>query len=131
MGFCSYDHRTPSAFSTLHGKKHVVPRDGKIYWHIANFTDDTSKYKTILAFYRAFSILESHFGGIQFEGTSDASEAHLIIHFTHNNHPTIKQLTPFDEGVLAHAYFHSGCIFFNDITTIFLSFVYFFYIGGD
>jgi len=111
---CNHHERQSTAFTTMFGKKHVAIKEGKIYWHIANFTSDTSKYKTILAFYKAFAILEPYFGGIKFEGTSDADQAQLIIYFTHNEHPTIKQYTPFGEGTLAHAYFHSGYIYFND-----------------
>lgn len=114
MAFCNHDKLTPAEFNTIHGKKHVFPQGGCFKWHIANFTEDTTKYKTILAFYKAFAIIEPLFGGLKFEGTSNIEETQLTLYFTHNGHPTITQSTPFDEGVLAHAYAHAGVIFFND-----------------
>lgn len=111
---CNFENRTPAAYATMQGKKHIVPRQNTIYWHIVNFTDDTTKYKTILAFFRAFAILEKYFGGIIFEATSNKEAAQIKILFTHNENQEIKQPSLFDEGVLAHAYPWTGEIFFNE-----------------
>lgn len=63
--------------------KHLEPRDGKIYWHIQDFTEDQTKTATLLAFQRAFMKWEEKLQPIEFVPTNDPEQAkgHIIIIF--------------------------------------------------
>lgn len=81
--------------------------EGKILWHITNFTPDMDKWKVIWAIEKAFAIWQPHFLPIQFESTKDKQTAHIVISFCAMDHQEETGCPyPFDEqgGILAHAF---------------------------
>lgn len=112
--FC--EHAT-SNYELLHNKEFPLPVKDTYYWHIVNFTNDIDKYKTILAFERAFNEWQRVFDLIppigkylNIKSTSNIIEANIIISFGEIKHliyPKLKDC-PFDfdgfEGVLAHSW---------------------------
>lgn len=97
----------------------IQPINGKIYWHIVNFTPDQEKQKTIEAFNEAFALWQPHFKPIIFESTSDPRIAAIKINFKRNGERGLPE--KFDRGVLAYAYFPSrkslgihSDMYFND-----------------
>lgn len=114
MKICAHQNsKEVIPYTTIQGKSHITPMDNKIYWHIVNFTNDTSRYKTILSFFRAFRLLEPHFGGIQLEATSGFNLAQIKMFFA-NNSDSVKPPILFQKGVLAYAIPSRGEIYFND-----------------
>lgn len=115
MNICAHHNLNEAiAYTTIQGQSHITPFENQINWHIVNFTDDTSRYKTILSFFRAFRLLEPHFGGILLEPISTSDLAHIKIHFANNSGYPITPPIPFQEGVLAYAIASRGEIYFND-----------------
>lgn len=87
--------------------KEIVPgarissTDGKIYWHVINFTPDMEKYKIVLSIQKAFSHWQRHFDPI-FVSTSNLSEAHITFHFASSGDPVLPQA--FGRTTLAYAF---------------------------
>ena len=97
----------------------IQPINGKIYWHIVNFTKDQEKEKTIKAFEDSFNLWQPHFAPIFFESTSDPRIAAIKINFKNNGDRGLPE--KFGRGVLAYAFFPSrkslgvhSDMFFND-----------------
>lgn len=111
---CIYNQS--ESFTTIDGKSAIVPVDGKIYWHIVNFTKDQEKYKTIFAIEQAFKEWQPYFYPIIFESTDELYKAHIKIHFTTNDqNPPVQ----FRDEVLAYAFAPyggslQGNVYFND-----------------
>lgn len=111
-------------FTTLVGDRIIKPNEeGKILWHVANYTTDMDRFKFLLIVEQAFAIWQPHFFPIRFESTKDFDKAHIKIFVAEGDHEeTIVKLNDgrnfrigckhkFDgkDGVLAHAFApHNG-----------------------
>ena len=98
----------------------IVPKDGKIYWHVdeSNLTSDIDKFKVIFRLQLAFAEWQSYIAA-KLVPTNDISEAAIVIRFMTEGSANLPE--PFGEGTLAYAYFPSGTsngifsdIYFND-----------------
>lgn len=94
---------------SLLGDGGIQAINGKIYWHIENFPRDFYKYKTIIAFEKAFSLWEDLLFPIRFVavGRKDIDKAHIKIRFANNETKDLPE--PFAEETLGYAYApHNG-----------------------
>ena len=97
----------------------IIPIDGKIYWHIENFTPDMDKFKTIFIFEQMFKIWQKDFVPT-FESTSDINESQITLRFRNTGDADLPE--PFGDGTLAYAYLANDTtaagvvsdVFFND-----------------
>lgn len=88
--------------------------DGKIYWHIANFTPDMDKYKVILSIQKAFNHWQRHFNEV-FTTTSNPVEAHIVFQFKNNGEQGLPE--QFGQYTLAYAFAPvngRSAVFLND-----------------
>ncbi len=100
--------------NTMTGRQIILPSpQGKIRWHIRNFTSDQDKTKTIQAIKKGFDLWERIFNPIMFEGTNDIKEAHIVIHFSSDSDRSNPPPRPFGENVLGFAY-ALGDVWLND-----------------
>lgn len=84
----------------------ITPNNGKIYWHVVNFTPDLPKAQVVEAFEGGFKLWQKFFTPIEFESTSDPRKAAIKIHFMPKGDRRLPE--PFDVGVLAYAFFPQG-----------------------
>jgi len=106
---CGHDIK-PLSFREIISNRRLNVVDGKIKWHIVNFTPDMEKYKVILAFEQAFKIWQKVFYPIEFEPTSNKAEAQVILQFDDG-------AGRFEPNVLAYAFAPANGrsnVWFND-----------------
>lgn len=97
----------------------ILPIDGKIYWHIDNFTWDMDKFEVILTFEKMFRKIQPYFVP-EFVSTSSPAESQITLRFRKNGDADLPE--PFDSGTLAYAYLanntdskgYASDVFFND-----------------
>lgn len=97
----------------------IIPVDGKIYWHIENFTQDMDKFEIIFTLEKMFKILQPYFVPV-FTSTNNIRESQITLRFKHNGDDGLPER--FDQGTLAYAYLANNTdsrgfisdVFFND-----------------
>jgi hypothetical protein len=86
----------------LRNAKPVPVKDGKIFWHLDEsvLPENWNKHQVIIAFNKAFSIIQSEFGRIVFEPSD--KESPIVIRFRKNGDKDLRQ--KFGKGQVAYAY---------------------------
>ena len=114
-------HASKSNYSVITPGQHLVPINGKIFWHVdeSSLTQDMEKYKTIFAFEQAFNKWAEVIHPITFQPTGNISEAQIVIKFKHNGQQGLPY--PFEDTTLAYAFAPQGTslgihsdMYFND-----------------
>ncbi len=97
------ERRTGDAFTLLAPGAFIQPTDdGRILWHILNYTPDEDESKILNAFEQAIAIWQPAFPStITFEPTSDIDEAHIKLFFVGRSHPQYGDIFDGEDGTLA------------------------------
>lgn len=109
----------PKSFKATHKRDAIVPVNGVIHWHIANYTPDMDEANILQSVNKGFQTWQLYFYPITFVPTSDKSKAPIVINFAKNGDPKLPVL--FEPETLAYAFFPQGKslgihadIYFND-----------------
>lgn len=109
----------PKPFKATHKRDAIIPVNGVIHWHIANYTPDMDEANILQSVNKGFQAWQLYFYPITFVPTSDKSKAPIIINFAKNGDPKLP--IPFEPETLAYAFFPQGKslgihadIYFND-----------------
>jgi len=99
---CTKQCTNGEAFTLLKPGAFIQPTDGKILWHIINYTPDEDASKIYNAFVQAVAIWQPAFPAeIMLDSTSELDEAHIKLYFVGENHPEYDDVFDGEDGVLA------------------------------
>jgi len=102
-GCAARQRTTGEAYTLLAPGAFIQPTDdGRILWHILNYTPDEDNSKIYSAFEQAMTIWQPAFPStITLDSTSDPNEAHIKLYFVSESHPEYGDVFDGEDGTLA------------------------------